>query len=117
MPKTNADCFPMPPAASASDAVVGLYDVPPIWGHVLDYLPYAMMSVALSAVHEDVQEEVELAITPLNLTEAEQLDAPSTGGGRSTSRRSTACPFYATYAWSHGTHHDGGVAVGCGCGS
>ena len=82
MPKTNADCVPMPPAASACDAVVGLYDVPPIWGHVLDYLPYAMMSVALSAVHEDVQEEVELAITTLNLTEAEQLDAPSTGGGR-----------------------------------
>ena len=49
---------------------------------MLDYLPYAMMSVALSAVHEDVQEEVELAITTLNLTEAEQLDAPSTGGGR-----------------------------------
>ena len=61
----------MPPAASrsASDAVVGLYDVPPIWGHVLDYLPYDMMDAALSAVHEDVQEEVELAITTLNLTE------------------------------------------------
>ena len=71
------------PTAATPETPLGLYDVPPIWGHVLDYLPRAAMDVALSAVvDDDTREEVERSITALNLTEGRQLDAPSTGGGR-----------------------------------
>ena len=41
------------PTAATPETPLGLYDVPPIWGHVLDYLPRATMDVALSAVVDD----------------------------------------------------------------
>ena len=69
--------------AGTPEMPLGLYDVPPIWGRVLGYLPHATMDVALSAqVDDDIREEVERSITALNLTESGQLEAPSTGGGR-----------------------------------